>query len=443
MQSFTLSQVGQTKLGFPASAHLALLLSASGSALAAPVSFGAQALQPSRAGSKGDVSYTASGATLRGPLASWGDRQSYRGPNLGLWRVQDAPSELPMWINMGLSTSQSDCQREVKLAYSSGHAFFYIDDGPGPDATGSCAGPAGYRPTAQQWQEMGKAFEVGFSATADPVPGAAPIYSSVTGLFGPDPAGDSPPAGDPVFVVLSPAVDGFGAQKGLLGYFWDRDMQPISGDPNDPRIHSNERPAIFLTDGIFAQKPYTTYGTLAHEFTHLVVYYQRTKAQRGPNETWWDEGLAMLSMDHSGYGFRAGNADIAKDLGAFLDQPASYSLTDWTQDPHGFAYGLSGLWARYLYDRFGPAFIREVELAPDGGVTGLDAALAERGTTFETTYEDFMVAVFASSQGLQLGGRWQLASDLDMRGTYDGIQLGGVATQASPPSGGVRLPPWG
>ena len=441
LREFTLAGTGQEAVSFPASTHLALLLSASGSAPPGPVDFKIQAAPR--------VAETALSDSWRwhGPLSLNGGARTLRS-------VQDIPQTLDMWINTGDSTAAGDCLRHVVQLYHSAHAYFYLDEGPGAGATGACAAP-GLQPTqavpaaalpapsfSQGVTVLAKAFEQGFSSATDPLPGAAPIYSTVTGLFGPDPGGDSPPGGDPTFVVISPAVDDFGLQHGLMGYFWERDMQPVVDSPGDPREHSNQRPVVFLSDQIFAEQPYTTYGTLAHEFTHLVVYYQRTKAGVGANETWWNEAMAMLSMDRCGYGWKAGNQDMAKDLSSFLQQPAAYSLTDWDQDPHGFAYGLVSLFARYLFDRFGAAFIREVTLAPDGGITALDAALGERNTSFEAVYEDFMISIYASSKGLALGGVWQLAPDLNMRGRYGAVQLAGVQTQLAPPGAGLLLPAW-
>ena len=441
LREFTLAGTGQEAVSFPSSTHLALLLSASGSAPPGPVDFKIQAAPR--------VAETALSDSWR-----WQGPLSLRGGSGPARSVQDIPQALDLWINTGDSTAAGDCLRHVVQIYRSAHAYFYLDEGPGAGATGACAAaglqptqavPAGTLPAPsfnQGMSMLAKAFEQGFTSSTDPLPGAAAIYPTVTGLFGPDPGGDSPPSGDPTFVVISPAVDDFGQQHGLMGYFWERDMQPVVNSPGDPRQHSNQRPVVFLSDQIFAEQPYTTYGTLAHEFTHLVVYYQRTKAGVGANETWWNEALAMLSMDRCGYGWKAGNQDMAKDLNSFLEQPAAYSLTDWDQDPHGFAYGLVSLFARYLFDRFGPAFIREVALAPDGGVAALDAALQERGTSFEAVYEDFMIAIYAASKGLALGGVWQLAPDLDVRGLYGSVQLAGVQTQLAPPGDGLRLPAW-
>lgn len=430
LREFVLTQTGHQSLSFPASSHVALLLSASGSVPSSPVDFRVQGARP------GTEAALSDSWRWSGPLSLYGPRPQGR-------FVQTIPTALDMWINTGDSTAQGDCLRHVVQVYHSAHAYYYVDEGPGAGATGNCAAPAGILPSQDQMRLMAASFEGGFPDPTDPVPGAPPTYSTVTGLFGVDPADDSPPAGDPVFVVLSPAVDDFGAQHGLLGYFWERDMQAPVDVAGDPRQHSNQRPVVFLTDQIFTEKPYTTYGTLAHEFTHLVVYYQRTKAGVGPNETWWNEAEAMLSMNVCGYGFKAGNEDMAKDLQSFLQQPGAYSLTEWNQDPNGFAYGLVSVFARYLYDRFGPQFIEEVNLAPDGGVGALDAALRQRGTTFEQVYEDFMVAVYASSKGIALGGVWQLAPDLDMRGKYGSIQLSGVQAQAGAPGGAFWLPPWG
>lgn len=436
---------GDVNLPLPASRNLVLLLSASGSAPPA-VSFRVQGLD--RPGS--EARYTAdsgkwrSPAYVPGPLGIRAGRASFRGSRVDRTgrKAQALPlgTRLDFWINTGDSSAAGDCLRRTSLAYLSPRAYFFVDVGPA-DANAACSAAPGPPPDPAQLRALAAAFE-----GESPLPGAAPIYQSVTSLYGPDPE-DGGIDNDPrTFIVISPAVDRFGAEKGLLGYYWSRDVQPRAGPASDPRSHSNEREAIFLTNQIFNQNPYTTYGTLAHEFTHLVMYYRRSLVGATAEETWWDEALAMLAMDRTGYGLRAGNEDIAKDIRSFLTTPAAYSLTQWQGNPNNFAYGLVYLFARYLYDRFGQDFYREILLATEGGVAALDKVLRRRGTSFDKVYSEFMVATYASGTLLEVEPQYRLSPDLNMRGSYGAIDLEGVKAQRVGGFGQfetVQLRPWG
>ncbi|MBI6546360.1 MAG: hypothetical protein HY692_06165 [Cyanobacteria bacterium NC_groundwater_1444_Ag_S-0.65um_54_12] len=439
VRQFSLLQGPEAELFFPATKRLVLLLSASGSAPPA-VAFRVQdstLLNESPAVDHlgGDAAFTA---------------------DLRRWHAQIRPArkvqanlaigtQLDFWINTGDSKSTGDCLRHAVIVYQSAHAHYLADTGP-VSGEGPCGGPAGIAPAPEQLRTLAAAFEGGFGDdTAALVPGANSIYQTVTGLFGPDPVGGGIDGDPRTFVVISPAVDHFGKEKGLLGYFWSRDVQPRNGTPDDPRSHSNEHEAIFLTDQIFRQRPYTTFGTLAHEFTHLVIYYQRSALGALGEDAWWDEALAMLAMDRVGYGLRAGNEDIAKDIHYFLVNPVAYSLTQWNRNPNGFAYGLVYLYARFIYDRYGPELFREIIAIPDGAIAAIDRALRRRGTTFEALFSDFMVAMYASGANLIVEPRFRFGTDLSLQASYGRIQLRGIQAPGLTRPGmieGITLRPW-
>jgi hypothetical protein len=231
-----------------------------------------------------------------------------------------------------------------------------------------------------------------------------------------------------------------------MGYFWNRDLYPASTSPGNVREHSNEKEVIFLTDQIFKQKAWTIYGTLAHEFTHLVVYNQKVIApnRSTPEETWLDEGLAMLAMDLCGYGLRHGNDEIARDIARFQAAPEKYSLTDWFRNPNGFSYGLSFLFTRYLYDRFSEGLIRDLLKTPQVGVSGVGEVLAPRNVTFQDVFSDWTLANAISGMGVTGESRYGYASEIKLRETYGAVQLTGIQPRPLNGPADVTAParPW-
>ncbi len=340
-------------------------------------------------------------------------------------KVGDPPRTF--WVNTGNSTWAGDRQQQAKLIVSSARAHFFVD----------IDSKSAYHLASDQFEAKVKELAAAFDAT---------IYPRVTQVFGtpPDPGID----GDPrVYVVISPAVDNFGTDAGLMGYFWSRDVHPRSGGQGNVRDHSNEKEVIFLTDQIFKQKPWTTYGTLAHEFTHLVVYNQKVllPARTTPEETWLDEGIAMLAMDLCGYGLRDGNDEVAKDIAFFQANPEKYSLTDWFRNPRGFSYGQSYLFTRYLYDRYEAGMIRDLIRSPQVGVTGVEQALAPRGISFEDVFSDWSIANAISGLGLTSEARYSYASEINLRGNYGSVQLKGIQPRPLDGPADVTGPtrPWG
>lgn len=151
----------------------------------------------------------------------------------------------------------------------------------------------------------------------------------------------------------------------------------------------------------------------SHEFQHLINFVNKVVLL--PNavseDTWINEGLSMLAQDfavNALYPSVPVDVDATLDgpVGDFFEHPSRYSLTGFTGiDPGatGFAYnctgcyGLSYLFQRYLYDRFGgDAFTHAMESSTRAGFANLQAAT---GTSTTQTIADFAVAVINSGSG--------------------------------------------
>ncbi|MNR84074.1 Neutral metalloprotease precursor [compost metagenome] len=323
------------------------------------------------------------------------------------------------WVNIGNSQLSGDRLQEAKLIVSSSNAHFFVDTHPN----------SAYHQDRAKYEAQVQELATMFDAT---------IFPRVSQSFGapPSPGIDQDPR---IYVVISPAVDNFGKDSGLMGYFWSRDLYQ--------REHSNEKEIIFLTDKIFKHKPWTTYGTLAHEYTHLVVYNQKVLVPKrtAAEETWLDEAMAMLAMDLCGFGLRNGNDQIAKDIDKFQANPDKFSLTDWFRNPDGFSYGLSYLFARYLYDRYSEGMIRDLLRAPQVGVSGIEQALSSRGISFEDLYSDWSIANAISGLGITTDPRYSYAPEVNLRGSYGAIQLKGIQPRPLEGPSDVTGPqrPWG
>jgi hypothetical protein len=134
---------------------------------------------------------------------------------------------------------------------------------------------------------------------------------------------------------------------------------------------------------------------------------------------------------------------IAKDLNEFEQNPIAYSLTDWNGNPHGFAYGQSYLFVRYMVDRFGPGIIKEILDSPKAGQDGLDLVLAKYGTNFAAQFRDWTIANLISGTPLAQGTIYQY-KDLNLAGTYGGFQLKGFKTTPGDSADlTADLRPWG
>lgn len=322
------------------------------------------------------------------------------------------------WINTGDPRTGGDREQTCALRRVSDHAYFYLD------LEAKAISEENLDKLVREWEER--------------------IYPRLTAVFGSEPRpgvdGESR-----IFIVLSPAVDNWGKEKGLMGYFWSRDAVPST------LSRSNQKEVLFMTDQLFDRPELTSFGTLAHEFQHL-LNFSRKSARLGyrlAEETWLDEGLSMYAMEVAGYGLPAGDYHIAKDLRVFQEDSSSFSLTSWAENPNGFAYGQSYLFVRYLVDRYGPEIIAEILNDNRAGVSCVGAVLAKRGTSFSEHFRAWSIANFISDTPLAQNTPYKY-TNLSLTGVFksstgaEDIVLRGFQTRPTKDSEvNLTLKPWG
>ena len=170
---------------------------------------------------------------------------------------------------------------------------------------------------------------------------------------------------DPRFYVLY--ARGLGAS--LAGYF-------SSADELHPAAHpySNAHEMFLLNaDTVWLSEDYI-YGTMAHEFQHMIHWYQDRN-----EETWVNEGFSMLAehvndLNSGGFDF---DYVINPDL----------QLTDWGAETgeNGPHYGASYLFMVYFLDRFGEEATKALVANPENGFIGLEDVMQALGILNPTT----------------------------------------------------------
>jgi hypothetical protein len=111
-----------------------------------------------------------------------------------------------------------------------------------------------------------------------------------------------------------------------------------------------------------------TYGTLAHEFQHMIHF-----ASDRNESSWLDEGFAEVAYFLNGYEMDARPWLYASD--------PDLQLTTWDPDnslPH---YGQSFLYLTYFLDRFGKEATQALVTNPENDITSVDDTLASLGIT--------------------------------------------------------------
>lgn len=219
---------------------------------------------------------------------------------------------------------------EATLQYATEHAYFWIDNNAQFD-------PADLEKLANTFENK--------------------IYPTDRRFFGSEwtPGID----GDPHIYILFARRLGFY----LAGYF-------SSADEINPFIRptSNGHEMFVMNiDNVELADAYT-YGTLAHEFQHMIHW------NLDRNETTWlNEGFSELAQFLNGY--------PAGDMDKEYAQDPDLQLNTWSdEDDENFRhYGASFLFTLYFLDRFGKEATQALAAHPDNGLDSIDMVLNELG----------------------------------------------------------------
>lgn len=173
---------------------------------------------------------------------------------------------------------------------------------------------------------------------------------------------------DPHLYILY--VRGVGANTG--GYYSTADEY----NPTIRKYSNGHELFVFNADGESLTDEYT-YGTLAHEFQHMIHW----NLDRNES-TWLNEGFSEVAAFLNGY--TVGGMDL------LYAQKPDLPLTDWTSlsdDPQitGAHYGQSFLFLMYFLDRFGDQATQALVKDQENGLVSVDDTLRSLNITDKRT----------------------------------------------------------
>jgi hypothetical protein len=154
-----------------------------------------------------------------------------------------------------------------------------------------------------------------------------------------------------------------GLGEGIAGYFSSADEYP-------PQVnqYSNAHEMFFFNADNSPLDDEYTYGVLAHEFQHMIHWYQDIN-----EASWLAEGFSELAVILND--FYLGSFD------ALYTNNPDIQLTYWPDDlyedttPH---YGASFLFVSYFLDRFGETAAKALVANQDGDLKSVDSTLQQQ-----------------------------------------------------------------
>lgn len=160
--------------------------------------------------------------------------------------------------------------------------------------------------------------------------------------------------------------------ESIAGYFSSSDeIHPLAFE------FSNAHEMFFLNADTITLGEIYTYGTLTHEFQHMIHWFQDRN-----EESWVNEGFSELAAFLNNY-YTSGFDSI------YVSNP-DIQLTDWPDDDAAtyYHYGGAFLFMNYFLGRFGEGVTQTLVHHPANGLESIDIVLEEIGAQDSTSGED-------------------------------------------------------
>ncbi|HOY67498.1 MAG TPA: Ig-like domain-containing protein [Candidatus Ozemobacteraceae bacterium] len=256
------------------------------------------------------------------------------------------------------------------------------------------------------------------------------IAPAVRDYFGNEPS-TGPDGESRLTILLTNAM-----KPTIIGLFYGADLyrnNPVDGQLRE----SNGRKIIYARYSGTGLGTVTRYGTIAHEFQHMVNFSQKIQAGgAGTFEaTWLAEGQAKYAEDIAGYGIAAGDANTATIIRMMQEEFPAMSLTSW----YGIeSYGLSYLFVRFLAEanRYGTTSRQITRQLSTSRSIGVEEIEGITGEPFARTLGRFYLSLALNRYNTTTTGDYGI-NGLNLAGSYAGVQLPGmpVSTLSGPITG--------
>lgn len=177
-----------------------------------------------------------------------------------------------------------------------------------------------------------------------------------------------------------------GNVPGVSGYYASANefIKQVAADSNEGEMFFINLNAIEPGEDNFD-------GVLAHEFQHMIHWYQDRN-----EETWVNEGLSELASYINGY-----FPGMAYTY--YLNKP-DLQLTTWSNDSgqNTAHYGASYLFMLYFLEQFGEDVLKAVVDNSANGIDGFNQTLATKGYAerFDDIFADFVIANYLNNPTL-------------------------------------------
>lgn len=237
---------------------------------------------------------------------------------------------------------------------------------------------------------------------------------------------------DEITILLYDISNDNSPSGGVVGFFYARDN--FIRKPSDSTLqYSNERIMFYLDAVMFSNGdglweisdpwPSEIVSTLAHEFQHMIHFYQKTvlRTDGNPTDTWLDELCSLVTEDILAYymqvngprgvPYNTATAGTSGNTNGRLPEYNYYndiSLTDWFNSTRNYAINYA--FGAYLARNFGGApFLRNIVQNSYTDFRAIEYALSSQGysESFPTVLRKWAAANLLSDSTAPPSGYYQ------------------------------------
>lgn len=244
------------------------------------------------------------------------------------------------------------------------------------------------------------------------------IKPTVNEMFGDEPE-FGPDGENRLTVLLTDSMT-----LGILGIFYGVDL--FNPDANNLQLReSNGRKILYVR---YTQpSSVMRFGTIAHEFQHMVNFFQKQRlGGNGNYETvWLNEGLSKFAEEVCGFGISAGDSNTVSLIRLSQQNMQNLSLTSFAGVN---SYGLSYLFVKFLAEenRYGTTYREITRKLVNSSLTGKNNVAAVTGESFEHTLAKWGLSIYLNRYNAQNAQDYGI-KNLNLAGSYNGVSLPGFA----------------
>jgi len=208
------------------------------------------------------------------------------------------------------------------------------------------------------------------------------IYGKLTSFFGDiwSPGIDNDPRITILFFPLT------GKAGGYINYSDEYSKSVVA--------RSNEREMVYLNTDHLNKAIIKSF--LAHEFQHLITFYQKDKIHGVVEDVWLNEARSEYSPTYLGYDEPFSGSNLENRVATFSANPSD-PLCEFKSDSAD--YGLVNIFMQYLAEKYGQDVISESTKDEKVGIESINNALKKRGysVTFQDVFTNWVVANFLNN----------------------------------------------